>query len=102
MATVWDHLSVEELEELFVGCDATASRHFQVIWLLARGHTISQVSGTTAYGERWIEQLLARARFTVSADISKACGSTSKNCFVPSMSPSHKASIRRIPFGMFL
>ena len=61
MATVWDHLSVEELEERFVGCeDATASRHFQVIWLLARGHTISQVSGTTAYGERWIEQLLAR------------------------------------------
>ena len=59
MATVWDHLSVEELEERFVGCeDATASRHFQVIWLLARGHTISQVSGTTAYGERWIEQLL--------------------------------------------
>ena len=61
MATVWDHLSVEELEDRFVGCeDATASRHFQVIWLLARGHTISQVSGTTAYGERWIEQLLAR------------------------------------------
>ena len=27
---------------------------------VARGHTISQVSGTTAYGERWIEQLLAR------------------------------------------
>ena len=48
MATVWDHLSVEELEERFVGCeDATASRHFQVIWLLARGHTISQVSWTT-------------------------------------------------------
>src|ERR1700722_17594008 len=61
MATVWDHLSVEELEERFVGCeDATASRHFQVIWLLARGHTISQVSETTAFGERWIEQLLAR------------------------------------------
>jgi transposase len=34
--------------------------YFQVIWLLARGHTISQVSETTAYGERWIEQLLAR------------------------------------------
>ena len=46
MATVWDHLSGEELEERFVGCeDASASRHFQVIWLLARGHTISQVSG---------------------------------------------------------
>ena len=56
MATVGDHLSVEELEERFVGCqDATASRHFQVIWLLARGHTVSQVSATTAFGERWIE-----------------------------------------------
>jgi len=58
---VCDHLSVEELEERYVGCqDATAARHFQVIWLLAQGHTISQVSATTAFGERWIEQLLAR------------------------------------------
>ena len=31
-----------------------------MIWLLARGHTVSQVSATTAFGERWIEQLLAR------------------------------------------
>src|ERR1700730_204644 len=61
MATVGDHLSVEEVEERFGGCqDATASGHFQVIWLLARGHTVSQVSATTAFGERWIEQLLAR------------------------------------------
>ena len=61
MATVCDHLSVEELEERYVRCqDATASRHFQVIWLLARGHAVSQVSTTTAFGERWIEQLLAR------------------------------------------
>jgi transposase len=61
MATVFEHLSVEELDERFVGCqDATASRHFQVVWLLARGHTVSQVSATTAFGERWIEQLLAR------------------------------------------
>jgi transposase len=61
MATVCEHLRVEELEERYVGCqDATAARHFQVIWLLARGHTISQVSATTAFGQRWIEQLLAR------------------------------------------
>ena len=61
MATVCEHLSVEELEARYVGCqDGTASRHFQVIWLLARGHTVSQVSATTAFGERWIEQLLAR------------------------------------------
>ena len=61
MATVNAHLSVEELEEFYVTSgDVTASRHFQVIWLLARGHTISQVSATMAFGERWIEQLLAR------------------------------------------
>jgi transposase len=61
MATVNAHLSVQELEEFYVTSgDVTASRHFQVIWLLARGHTISQVSATTAFGERWIEQLLAR------------------------------------------
>jgi len=39
---------------------ATASRHFQAIWLLARGHAISQVSATTAFGERRIEQSRAR------------------------------------------
>src|ERR1700674_3881482 len=61
MATVCEHLSVEELEERYAGChDATASRHFQAIWLLARGHTVAEVSATTAFGERWIEQLLAR------------------------------------------
>ncbi|MGH6869406.1 MAG: winged helix-turn-helix domain-containing protein [Methylocella sp.] len=49
------------MEARYVGCqDATASRHFQVIWLLARGHTVPQVSATTAFGARWIEQLLAR------------------------------------------
>lgn len=61
MATVYEHLSVDELKERYVaGSDAAATRHFQVIWLLARGHTVSQVSATTAFGERWIEQLLAR------------------------------------------
>jgi transposase len=61
MATVNGHLSVKELEDRYVrGGDITASRHFQVIWLSARGHTVSQVSATTAFGERWIEQLLAR------------------------------------------
>jgi Winged helix-turn helix len=60
MATVNGHLSVKELEDRYVGCgDITASRHFQAIWLLARGLAISQVSATTAFGERWIEQLLA-------------------------------------------
>ena len=45
MAMVWDHLSVEELEERFVGCEEyrRRPRHFQVIWLLARGHPISRM-----------------------------------------------------------
>lgn len=61
MATVREHLSIEELEVRFVGCQAvTAARHFQVIWLLAQGHSVAQVSATTAFGARWIEQLLVR------------------------------------------
>src|SRR5271166_3507643 len=67
MSRGWTHgdgqraLSVDELEQRYVACrDATAARHFQAIWLLARGHTVSQVSESTAFGARWIEQLLAR------------------------------------------
>src|SRR4051794_5914697 len=33
---------------------------FQVIWLLARGHTIADVAAVTSFVPRWIEQLLAR------------------------------------------
>jgi transposase len=52
MATVCEHLSVEELEARYVGCqDATASRHFQVIWLLARGHTLAGVGDVEAIAE---------------------------------------------------
>src|SRR4051794_36578297 len=61
MARVADHLSVEHLEAGFRSArDPTAARHFQVIWLLARGHTIADVAAVTSFGPRWIEQLLAR------------------------------------------
>src|SRR5215203_5127488 len=61
MAHVADHLSVEDLEaRLRSARDPTATRHFQVIWLLARGHTIADVAAVTSFGPRWIEQLLAR------------------------------------------
>src|SRR5215203_5210229 len=61
MARVAGHLSVEDLEAGFrSACDPTAMRHFQVIWLLARGHTIADVAAVTSFGPRWIEQLLAR------------------------------------------
>src|SRR4051794_4117757 len=61
MARVADHLSVKDLEaRLRSAQDPTATRHFQVIWLLARGPTIADVAAVTSFGPRWIEQLLAR------------------------------------------
>lgn len=61
MARVADHLSVAKLEERFRSCtDATEARHVQTIWLLAKGHEIAQVAATVAFGERWVERLLAR------------------------------------------
>src|SRR4051795_8018255 len=61
MARVAGHLSVEDLEAGFRSArDPTAVRHFQVIWLLARGHTIADVAAVTSFVPRWVEQLLAR------------------------------------------
>src|SRR3954447_14389313 len=61
MARVAGHLSVEDLEAGFRSArDPTAVRHFQVIWLLARGHTIADVAAVTSFVPCWIEQLLAR------------------------------------------
>src|SRR5215204_6556362 len=61
MARVAGHLSVDELEaRLRSAQDPTPTRHFQVIWLLARGHTIADVAAVTSFVPRWIEQLLAR------------------------------------------
>ena len=61
MARVVDHLSVSDLEQHFRGCpDPVEARHFQAIWLLAQGHTVRSTSKVTAFGPRWIEQLLER------------------------------------------
>jgi hypothetical protein len=61
MAHVADHLSIEDLEERYRACsDACTARHYQTIWLLAQGHTVPEVSATTAFVPRWIEELLAR------------------------------------------
>lgn len=61
MAHVADHLSVVDLEDRYRSCtDACLARHYQTIWLLAQGHTIGEVSETTCFVERWIEELLAR------------------------------------------
>ena len=61
MAHVAAHLSVAGLEAGYRSCaDACTARHYQTIWLLAQGRTIAEVSALTSFGERWIEQLLAR------------------------------------------
>jgi transposase len=61
MAHVADHLSVSALEQQYRSCmDATAARHLQAIWLLAKGHHIAEVAATVSYARRWVERLLAR------------------------------------------
>ena len=61
MAQVRDHESVSALEQRMKGCpDAMAARHVQVIWLLAQGHSCSQVSAMTAFSVRWVQLLLER------------------------------------------
>ena len=61
MAVVVDHLGIEALEERYEAArEVTASRHFQAIWLLAKGHSTAEVAAMTSFGQRWIEQLLER------------------------------------------
>ena len=61
MADVENHLRIEDLAARYRACDdACAARHYQTIWLLARGHTVPAVSAMTSFVRRWIEELLAR------------------------------------------
>ena len=61
MAYVAGHLSVAALEERYEACeDVTSSRHFQAIWLLAKGRSTGEVAAMTSFGRRWIEQLVER------------------------------------------
>lgn len=61
MATIVGHLSVEELGQRYrTSGDACAARHFQAIWLLAQGMTLTQVASTTGMATRWLERLARR------------------------------------------
>ena len=61
MPRVADHLSISDLEQRFRGClDPVEARHVQAIWLLAQGHTVKATSKVTAFGTRWIQQLVER------------------------------------------
>ena len=56
MAHVADHLSVLALEQQSRSCtDVTTARHFQTIWLLAKGHEIAEVAATVSFAQRWVE-----------------------------------------------
>src|ERR671929_201756 len=52
------HLSVAELEQRYrKAADPVASRHWQIVWLLAQGRTGQAVAASTGYSTRWIGQL---------------------------------------------
>ena len=45
------HLSLADLQTRFViSEDAREARHLHTIWLLAKGHTVAEVSEMTAFG----------------------------------------------------
>ena len=61
MVVVADHLSMEGLDHGYrTAGDGTTARHFEVIRLLAKGHSTTQVSSLTGFGLRWVEELVVR------------------------------------------
>jgi len=61
MVHVAGHLGVGDLRAGWRESeDATLARHYQVIWLLAEGHTVAEVARLTGFVRRWVEQLLVR------------------------------------------
>jgi transposase len=61
MVQVAGHLGVEELQAGYRSSrDVTLARHYQVIWLLAQGRSVTETAKLTGFARRWVEQLLAR------------------------------------------
>jgi transposase len=55
------HLTLAELEQRYRrAADPVASRHWQIVWLLAQGRTGQQVAASTGFSPRWIGQLAQR------------------------------------------
>lgn len=55
------HLSSEELKQHYRNsCDPVERSHYQIIWLLASGKTVPEVSNITGYSTKWIYQLASR------------------------------------------
>jgi transposase len=61
MVQVAGHLGVAELQAGYRGSgDARLARHWQVIWLLAQGHSVAETARLTGFVGRWVEELLVR------------------------------------------
>jgi transposase len=61
MATIRDHLSLEELDARLRGAsDVTEIKHIQAIRLLAKGHTFVDTADILAFAPRWVEELAQR------------------------------------------
>ena len=61
MLQVADRLSVAGLQAGYRGSeDAMLARHFQVIWLLAQGHSVAETARLTGFVRRWVEELVVR------------------------------------------
>lgn len=61
MVQLADHLEATELRTGWrESSSATMARHYHVIWLLAEGHSVSEVSRLTGFGRRWIQELRVR------------------------------------------
>jgi|SRR5579883_974779 uncharacterized protein YerC len=59
--TIQPHLTIEELEQRYRRCsDLVESRHYQIIWLLAKGKTTAEVEEITGYSRGWIRRLARR------------------------------------------
>jgi transposase len=82
MAYIAGHLSVAALEERCEASeDATSSRRFQTIWLLAKGHSTGKAAAMTSFGRRWIEQLVKRCNArgpSAMGDLRRGAGASAK------------------------
>ncbi len=59
--TIDPHLAVAELEHRYRAChDAVERSHWQMIWLVARGHHVPAVAWLTGYSVRWVRTIVHR------------------------------------------
>ncbi len=59
--TVAQQLCIEELGQRYRQAKESIERsHWQILWLLAQGHTSAKVAQVTGYGIPWVRQLVWR------------------------------------------